>query len=405
MSRAVVITGLGAVTPLGVGADVLIDRWIAGECGLEGGVGECRDFDPQETMSVKEIRRVSRFAHLGFAATTEAIQQAGWMEGLPAEPYRVGCITGVGLGGGPTHEAQQDVLREHGESRVSPLLVPSVTPMAVNAAITQRYGLQGYSTAVCSACASGADAVALGTTLIETGKLDAVVVGGAEAAGSPLVTAAFARLDATSKCGISRPFDKRRDGFVLSEGSGVLVLEGAEIAATRGAAVLGTIRGVGMTVDAHHITMPHPTGERAAHAMRDALARAAVDPSEIAYVNAHGTSTPLNDPIETQILKDVLGGAAYDVPISSTKSVVGHTFGGAGAVDAVATTLALNRGIAPPTVGLSEPDPECDLDYVPERSRPLRRDGSAPLVGVSNSFGFGGHNIVLVIEAGVVSSR
>jgi 3-oxoacyl-[acyl-carrier-protein] synthase II len=262
-----------------------------------------------------------------------------------------------------------------------------------------RHGLRGPSFAVSSACASGAHAIGTGLRMLQCGEADAVLTGGSEAGLTPLARAAFSALDALSPTGISRPFDARRDGFVMGEGAAVLVLEREDRARARGARVLGTVRGYGASSDAHHLTAPREDGAGQAAAMAAALGDAGVGAEELAYVNAHGTSTPLNDRAETHALKLALGEHAGRIPVSSTKSAIGHLLGAAGAVEAVATLLALRDRVAPPTLGLSEPDAELDLDYVPDSARPLATVEGQPVLALSNSFGFGGHNAVLCLEA------
>jgi 3-oxoacyl-[acyl-carrier-protein] synthase II len=395
--RRVVITGVGAVTPLGVGARRLHERWSAGESGIEDGAGRCSDFDPTERLSRKEARRADRFTQLALVACAEALEQAGWDgEELPYDPERIGCVIGTGIGGIGTLEAAHDVLRDSGPAKVPPLAIPLMMSNAAPAALAMKHGLKGECFGTVSACAAGAHAIGSAARMIVTGEADAVVCGGSEAAHTPLAQAAFAAMDALSKTGISRPFDARRDGFVMGEGAGVLVLEDAERAEARGATILGDLLGYGSTADAHHLTAPEPRGEGAARAIAVALGDAGLDATQVDYVNAHGTSTPLNDRAETAAIKAALGERAADVPVSSTKSAIGHLLGAAGAVEAVATVLALEDRIAPPTLGYEVPDEGLDLDYVPEGPRPLRSNGRPP-VALSNSFGFGGHNVVLCI--------
>jgi len=417
----VVVTGVGAVTPLVVGARALHERWSAGVCGISGGEGACADFNPTDFLSAKEARRADRFTQLALAACAEAIADAGWGDGadgggagasgarggragaeareLPYAPERVGCVLGTGVGGIATLTGGQDTLRERGGEYVSPLSVPLMMSNAAAGALSMAHGLRGPSFAVSSACASGAHAIGSALRMLQHGEADAVVAGGSEAGLTPLARAAFSALDALSTSGVSRPFDARRDGFVMGEGAAVLVLERADAASARGARVLGTIRGYGASSDAHHITAPREDGLGQAGAMRAALADAGVEPEDIDYVNAHGTSTPLNDRAETHAIKLALGEHAQRIPVSSTKSAIGHLLGAAGAVEAVATLLALRDRIAPPTLGLSEPDEGLDLDYVPDTARPLSHNGDRPALALSNSFGFGGHNAVLCLEA------
>ena len=404
MSRRVVITGVGAVSPLGMGASALHERWAAGECGIEDGVGRCRDFDPADVLSKKEARRSDRFAQLAIAACQEALAQAGWGDELPHEAERVACIVGTGVGGLETLETQHDVLRDRGPKQISPLAIPLMMANAASAVLAMRNGFKGPVFGTVSACAAGTDAIGTALRLIQAGDADAAITGGAEAALTPFARNAFAAMDATSKCGVSRPFDARRDGFVMGEGAGLLVLEEARAARARGAEPLGELLGYGATADAFHLTAPDPQGSGAARAVRRALEDARVSPDEVDYVNAHGTSTPLNDRSETQALKVALGEeVAKRVPVSSTKSAIGHLLGGAGGVEAVATVLALRDRVAPPTLGYEEPDEGLDLDYVPGEARRLPErgngDGRRPAVGLSNSFGFGGHNAVLCLAS------
>jgi 3-oxoacyl-[acyl-carrier-protein] synthase II len=401
MTRRVVITGVGAVTPLGVGADALLDRWIAGECGIEDGAGRCDAFDPAEHLSRKEARRADRFTQLAIVAAEEALEQAGWADGAP-DPDRAGCVIGTGIGGLGSLEEQVGVLNDRGPGAVSPLSVPLMMGNAAAAAVAMRHGLHGQTYGVVSACAAGAHAIGSAMRMIRAGDADAVVCGGAEATLTPIAIAAFSAMAATSESGISRPFDARRDGFVMGEGSGVLVLEEAESAERRGAPILGEVLGYAATSDAHHLTAPDPAGREAARAITLALDDAGVSADEVDYVNAHGTSTPLNDRSETEALKAALGPHASGVPVSSAKSAIGHLLGAAGAVEAVATVGALTRATAPPTLGYGEPDEGLDLDYVPNEARPLvtaSGNGGGRRIAISNSFGFGGHNAVLCLTS------
>jgi 3-oxoacyl-[acyl-carrier-protein] synthase II len=397
--ESVVVTGVGAVTPLGVGARTLSERWSAGVCGIRDGEGACVDFDPQDFLSVKEARRADRFTQLAIAACGEALTDASWDEELPYDPRRIGCVLGTGIGGIATLVNGQDTLRERGPELVSPLAVPLMMSNAAAAAISMRHGLRGPSFSVSTACASGAHALGSALRMLQTGEADAVVAGGSEAGLAPLARAAFVSLDALSESGISRPFDAHRDGFVMGEGAAVLVLERSGPAAERGARVLGTIRGYGSTSDAYHVTAPREDGQGQADAMIAALADAGAEAGEVDYVNAHGTATPLNDRAETQAIKLALGERAMEIPVSSTKSAIGHLLGAAGAVEAVATLLALRDRIAPPTLGWSERDEGLDLDYVPDGARPLQVAEGRKALALSNSFGFGGHNAVLCLEA------
>ena len=398
MRRRVVVTGVGAVTPLGVGAATLHERWAAGQIGIVDGAGACSDFDPAEFLSVKEIRRLDRFSQLAVVAADEALEQAGWDGESPYDEFRAGCVIATGIGGIETVETQHDVMRDRGAKLVSPLGIPAYMPNAAVAAVSMRHALRGQSYGVVSACSGGAHALGSALRMIQYGDADAVVAGGSEAALTAFGIACFQSMQALSPTGISRPFDARRDGFVMGEGAGVLVLEEASAAAARGARVLAEIAGYASTSDAHHLTAPQPDGAPAAQAISFALADAGVGPEEVSYVNAHGTSTQLNDAAETAALKRALGEErARQVPVSSTKSAIGHLLGAAGAVEAVATVQTLLSGTIAPTLGLEEPDPELDLDYVPLEARPLGARG-AEAVAVSNSFAFGGHNVALVLR-------
>jgi 3-oxoacyl-[acyl-carrier-protein] synthase II len=396
MSRRVAITGIGAVTPLGVGAESLHARWSAGESGIEDGLGRCSEFEPTDHLTRRQVRRTDRFTQLALVAAGEAISGAE-LDQAPYERAEVGCVIGTGIGGLATIESEHTTL-ERGEGKVSPHCVPQMMANSAAGALAIEHDLRGQCFGTVSACAAGASAVGTAARMVAHGDADACVAGGSEAAITPLAMAAFKEMGATSDSGISRPFDRRRDGFVMGEGAGVLVLEEADAAEDRGAPILGYLTGYGATADAHHMTAPEPSGDGAARAITKALADASVEPGEIVYVNAHGTSTPLNDRSETEALKTALGEAAADIPTSSTKSAIGHLLGAAGAVEAIAALQALRARTAPPTLNLEEPDEGLDLDYVPGEARPLESNGHPP-VGISNSFGFGGHNVVLCIEA------
>jgi 3-oxoacyl-[acyl-carrier-protein] synthase II len=395
----VVVTGIGAVTPLGIGASALHERWAAGIVGIADGEGRCREFTATEHLSVKEARRADRFTQFALVASDEALAGAGWAEELPYDASEIGSIIGTGIGGIGTIEANDALLAANGPKGVSPLAVPLMMGNAAAAAVSMRHGLRGECFGTMSACSSGADAIGTAMRAIRYGSAKAVVTGGAEAALTPLSKAAFGALDALSTSGVSRPFDARRDGFVMGEGAGVLVLENADEARARGARVLAVMRGYGGTADAHHLTAPQPSGEGAAMAITRALADAGVGAEDVVYVNAHGTSTQLNDRAETFALKAALGSYAAQIPVSSTKSSIGHLLGAAGAVEAVATILALRARLIPPTLGWEERDPDLDLDYVPERARELALREGQRAIAISNSFGFGGHNSVLCLEA------
>lgn len=398
--RTVVVTGVGAVTPLGIGADQLHAGWVAGKCAIVGGQAPCSDFDPADFLTIKESRRADRFTQFAMVAGDEALTDAGWepRADLPYPAERVGCVLGTGIGGIDTFERGKDLLYERGPDKVPPLVIPLMMPNAASAALAIRYGVRGQSFSVASACAAGTHAIGSALRMIEVGDADAVITGGSEAALTPLACAAFGSLDALSASGRSLPFDARRDGFVLGEGGGILILEDAELAAKRGARVLAVVRGYGATSDAFHLTAPDSDGTGAMRSIEAALANAKLTPKDISYINAHGTATPLNDRIETIAIKRAFGDHAYQTPVSSTKSAIGHLLGAAGAVEAIATIYALRGRVAPPTLGWEQADEGMDLDYVPLKARPLATNGKPP-VGLSNSFGFGGHNAVLCLEA------
>ncbi len=397
MTRRVAITGIGAVTPLGVGAPALHERWSAGESGIEDGLARCSDFEATDHLTRRQVRRTDRFTQLALVAAAEAITGAG-LDEAPYDRAEVGCVMGTGIGGLSTIESEHTILRESGQGKVSPHCVPQMMANSAAGALAIEHELRGQCFGTVSACAAGAHAVGTAARMVAYGDAVACVAGGAESAITPLATAAFAEMGATSKSGISRPFDRRRDGFVMGEGAGVMVLEDAETAELRGAPILGYLTGYGATADAHHMTAPEPSGEGAARAIRKALADAEIEPGQLAYVNAHGTSTPLNDRSETEALKSALGEQAMRIPTSSTKSAIGHLLGAAGAVEAVETLQALRAKQAPPTLNYEEPDEGLDLDYVPGEAKALSLNGH-PAIGISNSFGFGGHNVVLCVEA------
>ena len=394
----VVVTGIGAVTPLGVGARALHERWTAGTSAFRDGEAPCADFEPTDHLSTKEARRADRFTQFGVVASDEALRDAGWADELPYDPFRIGCVLGTGIGGIGTLEDNHDTLRDSGARNVSPLAIPLMMSNAGSAALSLRHGLKGPVFSVVSACAAGGHAIGTAMRAIQCGDAQAVVTGGSEAALTPLSRASFHSMSALSPTGVSRPFDNRRDGFVMGEGAAVLVLEDGESARARGATILATVRGYGATGDAHHLTAPDSEGAGGARAMMLAMADAGLTAADIDYVNAHGTSTQLNDRAETAALKIALGDYAHKIPVSSTKSAIGHLLGAAGAVEAVATLQALRDRVAPPTLGYDEPEDGMDLDYVPNFAKPMTTASDKRAVALSNSFGFGGHNVTLCLE-------
>jgi 3-oxoacyl-[acyl-carrier-protein] synthase II len=401
MRTAVAITGVGAVTPIGVGAEATFDAWTRGCCGIVDGIAGCHEFQPGEFLTAKEIRRSDRFTQLAIRAADEALTMARWgREGswteLPYSAHRIGCVVGTCTGGMATLVEQQERFRLRGARSVWPLTIPVLMSNSAAGTLTMRYGFHGYSSAVASACATGADAVVAGCRLIRSGELDAVLVGGTEAALTPFTLAAFGATGATSSLGVSRPFDARRDGFVIGEGAGILVLE--RVQPDMRVAPLAVLAGVGTSSDAFHITAPDPAGRLAASAIAAALADARSVPGDVSYVNAHGTSSPLNDRAETEALKTALGARAMEIPTSSLKSAIGHLLGAAGAVEAVATVLTLRELVAPPTLGYEEPEAGLDLNYVGGVPQSVPPGENGRLLALSNSFGFGGHNIVLAFE-------
>lgn len=360
--------------------------------------GEVKDFDPTKYMERKEARRADRFTQFTFVAADEALKQSGY-EITRESGKRVAAIIGTAIGGITTLMQEYDVLRDRGPGRVSPFVVPMMLADMASGQLSIRTGARGVNYALVSACASGADCVGEAANIIRRGDADVALAGGAEAAVTPIAIAGFVAARALSTAWnhapeqASRPFDKRRDGFIMAEGAGVLVLEAEEHARARGANILAELAGYGATSDAFHITQPDENGEGAMRAMQLALQQAGLKPDDIDYLNAHGTSTPMNDRLETLAVKRVFGEYAYSLPISSSKSMMGHLLGAAGAVEAGVCVMALQNGIIPPTANLEEPDVDCDLDYVPNVAR------SASLEAVmSNSLGFGGHNASLVFR-------
>lgn len=401
MNEPVVITGVGAVTPLGVGARTLYVRWAAGECGLADGIGPCDEFEATDWLTRKEARRTPRFAQLTLVSADEALRQAGWDRELPCEPERVGCVIGTGVGAQTTIESHAEAFREKGISSVSPLRMATALGNAAAVGVQLRYGLKGESFGMMGACAAGAQALGAGVRMIRAGEVDAMIAGGAEAAISKQILKLLEMIGAGSTSGISRPFDRRRDGFVLGEGAGVLALESLGLARKRGAPILGYLLGYGASSDAYHVTAPPPDGAGGVQALKAAFRDAGIDAHDVQYVNAHGTSTVLNDRSETVALKSAFGEHAYELQISSTKSAIGHLIGAAGAVEAIAALYTLHTKVVAPTLGLEQPEEGLDLDYVPLQAQALHDPAPGhPPIAISNCFGFGGHNSVVVIKPG-----
>ena len=407
VSSRVFITGIGIISPLGLDSP---STWKALQEGTSGidfitafdhegfetrFAGEVKGFEATNYLEKKEARRMDRFAQFAAVAAREALTQAQ-LKPQAIDPFRVAAIVGSGIGGITTLSQQYDVLKEKGPRRVTPFLIPMMLGDMASAQVSMVTGAMGVNFCPVSSCSSGADAIGQAWELIRRDEADVVIAGGSEAPICPIAVAGFSSLHALSKHNedptkASRPFDAQRDGFVMGEGSTVLVLEKYESAESRGVKPLAELLGYAATSDAFHLTEPAPNGYSAAKAIKLAMHKAGIKPEDIDYINAHGTSTPMNDRQETQAIKSALGEEAHRVPISSTKSMTGHLLGAGGALEAAACVLAIRDGVIPPTINLENPDPDCDLDYIPwkARSHPVR-------VAVSNSFGFGGHNSVLV---------
>jgi 3-oxoacyl-[acyl-carrier-protein] synthase II len=389
----VVITGRGVVSSIGEGADAFNDALAERRSGLSDGLGRIEGFDPESVMTPKEARRMDRFSQFAMVAAEQAMAESGLPDGI--DPERLGVVMGTGVGGLETLEREVRTYIEKGDRAVSPLFVPMMMPNAAAAHIAMRYGAHGPGWSLASACATGGHAIGEAARMIVRGEADAVVAGGTEAAMTDICLAAFRRMGALSKQGVSCPFDARRDGFVMGEGAGVVILEAAEHAKARGATVRARVAGYGASNDAFHITAPDEDGAGATKAMQIALRDAGAAPGDVGYINAHGTSTPFNDRIETLAVHRVFGEDGAAPPISSTKSAIGHLLGAAGAVEAIAVVGALERGVLPPTLNYSEPDPECDVDCVPDGPR----EAPGLQLALSNSFGFGGQNACLALAS------
>jgi len=407
--RRVGVTGLGAVTPLGNDARSTWRAAVAGESGIDWirafdaseypvrVAAEVKDFDAAQVASPKEVRKLERNVLLSLGAAREAMTDAG-LNGF--DPMRVGIVFGTAIGGVNGILEQEEVRRERGPDRVSPNFLPNVLVDSASGQLAISLGIRGPNYAVVSACATGSHAIGEAAELIKRGDADAVLAGGAEACMHPLILAGFTAMrglavENEDPPRASRPFDATRAGFVMGEGACVLLLEELEAARARGATVYAEVLGYGASNDAHHMAQPEPEATGVAEMMRAALRRANVEPERVGYINAHGTSTPLGDLAETRAIKDVFGKHAYELAVSSTKSQMGHTFGAAGAIEAMMCVLALHEGVIPPTINYRHPDPECDLDYVPNEAREAKID-----VALSNAMGLGGHNGCVLLGRG-----
>lgn len=405
--RRVVITGLGPLTPIGVGAEAYHKAQLSGKSGvrpitrfdastLPVRIAAEVDVNPEEFIDKRELRRLDRFVQYALIAAELALKDAGLEPGA-LDPERVGTLVGAGIGGMETWEAQSKVFLERGPNRITPFFIPMIIANMASAHIAMRYGFMGPSSTTVTACATGSDAIGNAFRMIQLGEADVVLAGGTEATITPMAIGAFAVMRALSTRNeephkASRPFTLSRDGFVMGEGAGVVVLEEYECAKKRGARIYAEVVGFGRSADAHHITEPHPEGKGAALAMRRALLDAKVNPEAVGYINAHGTSTPVGDRAEVLAIKEVFGAHAKKLMVSSTKSMTGHLLGAAGGIEAIATVQALYHGVIPPTINLEDPDPELDLDFVPEPRE------AKVAYALSNSFAFGGQNAVLLFK-------
>jgi 3-oxoacyl-[acyl-carrier-protein] synthase II len=408
--KRIVVTGMGVISPLGLDVPTMWQNLVAGRSGIgpvtlfdasEHGsriAGEAHGFDPLNYMDAKDARRADRFVQFAIAAAGQAMDQSGLVIN-GKNGHEIGVIVGSGVGGIWTYSEEFEKLRENGPRRVSPFLVPMITVDVPAVQIALRTGARGPNLGVASACSTGADAIGQAYETIRRGHARAMFAGATEAAITPIGMATFDRMRALSRRNdeperACRPFDADRDGFVLSEGGAVLVLEDLAYTLARGAEPLAEVIGYAATSDAIHVTAPDANGNGAAYCMSLAMQRAGIAPSDVSYINAHGTSTPLGDPAETEAIKQAFGEYAYKVPVSSTKSVTGHLAGGSGSLEVAISIQALRTGIIPPTINLDTPDPACDLDYVPHQPRQAVLD-----IALSNSFGFGGHNATVVLRA------
>lgn len=408
MDNRVVVTGMGAVTPVGNDVSTFWDNIKSGKCGIDfiksfdtenfkvKLAAEVKDFDPLTAMDKKEAKRMDRYCQFAMVAAKEAMEDSG-LNMEEEDPYRVGVIIGSGTGGIDTVEKQVKVMCEKGPGKVSPFTIPLMISNIAAGNVAIRYGAKGVSLCITTACATGTNAIGEAFRMIREGRADCIIAGGAEASITPFSVAGFTNITALSTSDdplrASIPFDAERNGFVMGEGAGILILESLEHAKKRNAKIYAEVAGYGATCDAYHMTAPAPDGESAARAMEEALRDAEIDCSKMSYINAHGTSTHYNDSSETMAIKRVFGDKAKEIPVSSTKSMTGHLLGAAGAIEAVVCVKALQDSFVPATIGYKVPDPECDLDYVPNEGRHQELQ-----YAMSNSLGFGGHNAVLVFK-------
>lgn len=411
MSGKVFVTGIGMVTPLGLDTKSTWEALLGGRSGIapitafntEGFettiAGEVKNFDPTIYTDRKQARRLDRFAQFAVAATSQALEQANLQLDDPAiDATRVGAVIGSGIGGILTLSEQWAVLAEKGPSRVNPFLIPMMLGDMASGQVSILFGAKGPNYCTVTACSSGADSIGIASHMIRSGEVDIAIAGGTEAPIVPIAVAGFNACLALSKrnddpVGASRPFDLNRDGFVMGEGAGILVIESEESVLRRGVIPIAELAGYGSSSDAHHVTQPAPGGEGAARAIAKAFAEAGLTPADVGYINAHGTSTPMNDKYETQAMKAAFGDHAYKVKISSTKSMTGHLLGAAGGVEAAITAMAVSTGRIPPTINLATADPDCDLDYTPDHAQQILLKSA-----MSNNLGFGGHNASLIFS-------
>ena len=408
MKKRVVITGMGAITPLGIGVEDFWQGLISGKTGIDlvtrfdvsalptQIAAEVKGFEPDQYIDRKEAKRMDRFTQFAVAAAQMAVENAG-IDLVKAGQERVGVVLGSGIGGMETLEEQMEVKRVKGPGRVSPFFVPMMITNMAAGQIAITFGVTGPNITVVTACASATNAIGEAFRMIQNGVADVVITGGTEAAITPMAFAGFCSMRAMSRSNndprkASRPFEQRRDGFVMGEGAGLVILESLELAQKRKARIYAEVLGYGSSADAYHITAPVPGGVGAAKAMAAALRDAELQPEELDYINAHGTSTELNDKYETMAIKEVFREHAFKLAVSSTKSMTGHLLGAAGGIEAIATALALYHNLVPPTINYEQPDPECDLDYVPNTARKMRIK-----YALSNSLGFGGHNATILL--------